>query len=664
MSSSSSSSSSAAAAAPAAEDAKEKFKQWVAKHLSAPFAGEWTDVLWSKGVGEADTVLAVGERALAQESRADGVDAGTFLENKGFATGLAAAIVAHAKKHSGTPIFPPLSHRAPHHSRTPPLTTDAASAGTKRARAGAGSSKLPAAKRKYIRDLPGLELKTAEDQLLKYLQHPELRIFGDEMHPFHLIQRPCYEKMCRQMYAQYLGHEGRGAGVVITGPKGVGKTCFGLHLLRWLRCLPEPPTVVYRPSIEAGVHFVFDCAGITELTDEELAECMSDRKVIYIIDAAREDVPRTQMEAGANWFVVVVSSPARPRYSVLLDRGASIMYTPPWSWEEVERSLPFFPELNCEVVRHRFELFGGAARRLFEPPLKKNGAILPDEAQFEADAADLSKQVQLLAIKDVRDALYRNDADIQGLEAKKATALHTVVHIWPEEEDILKCTVRYASKAAFQELMARLVHDQLDAVADMLDLGLRLGISGTTPGHHFEFGAHIIMASDLHAASDQRRTHQARVLLVPAGGTHPAAEVHNLTLPKLAYHTFRRLDEVTQLELGEYYLPIGRNFETADSFALMPSNTFPFWDEGDQCLVVFQATTAASHSLKYTGLRAIEEKRPDDVTKTVVVFLVPVNLASPNEWRNAQNINWENSCVAENNRQRMRHSVAQVVMAV
>lgn len=84
-----------------------------------------------------------------------------------------------------------------------------------------------------------------------------------------------------------------------------------------------------------------------------------DPNSIYLFDPAGE-TPREPLQVNA--YTIVTSSPKKANYKQFLKRVGRKLYLPIWTNTELMSIVPFFPDMDEEIVKERFERFGGILR--------------------------------------------------------------------------------------------------------------------------------------------------------------------------------------------------------------------------------------------------------------------------------------------------------------
>ena len=210
-------------------------------------------------------------------------------------------------------------------------------------------------------------------------------IFGKAMDGARIFVRSCYTalwKLIQQQRDDYIDNKLVSGGALITGNSGVGMSIFLAYVIKQLRSLTKPPTIVYDSLAKNRCYIIRPGSSHVESYQEPPFGMDRDRSIVYLVDVctlARR--PPSQCSA----FTIVVAEPYAKGQNILkgwkkYKYWPSARYLPCWNESELEvyrrvtrpsadeqkkdqlKGTCLLPAMSSETVAQRFALFGGIAR--------------------------------------------------------------------------------------------------------------------------------------------------------------------------------------------------------------------------------------------------------------------------------------------------------------
>ncbi|PLW41669.1 hypothetical protein PCANC_13173 [Puccinia coronata f. sp. avenae] len=239
---------------------------------------------------------------------------------------------------------------------------------------------------RFWKNLP--EATLVADGEMAYLELKESYVLGNPNLGHRFIVRPIYKELCARMDT-----EGSGQWVV-TGTPGIGKAIFSAYYLWTAAC--KNKTVLWEPFQTPGRPvrtYLMTSSGVELLADnsDKLANARANSETLYIVDG------RAPQQCQA--WTLLVTSPQRKHYKdILKESSSSLLYMPPWSYEELEFcKAVLYPDeriLPTTLMRRLFEWYGGVPRFVVaraKDQLKKLDG--DEEAVLEKMVGDLTQAI-------------------------------------------------------------------------------------------------------------------------------------------------------------------------------------------------------------------------------------------------------------------------------
>lgn len=405
-------------------------------------------------------------------------------------------------------------------------------------------------------------------------------IFGRVGFGRNLFIRSCYDELLQKTLTL------RDNGLfrtVITGTPGIGKTFFGAFCL--YRIASEFPSLIYHTSdlivsIELGV--------VCSISFDDLVQCVMNTKYLYIADGVKPALT-------ANCFTILVTS---PRFSIFKEfikerNTTSVLYMPPWTYEELEHVNAFLKLRTTEELSFLFSRFGGVPRYVLSPqPIHEEIAFLRGTiAQFTGNFNDI-----LCAFGN-----QYVDKDVFRIS-------NLLLHLIPSE-DFKSSQMHWASKYIASEVFQRHHIGLVQSVKQFIASASSSPEFATSRGLLFEPIVHNFLPT--YSGSMVSLTNRAQV---------------DISMVEYQMREFTNLSSLPIVSTGQYYVPSVGNLPAGDSFAIILNQ-----------LCIFQITVSKSHPIRGDCLlqliKAIREKMSPNISEGLsarnrLVFVVPNDIAS------------------------------------
>lgn len=180
--------------------------------------------------------------------------------------------------------------------------------------------------------------------LLQQLGHIQPAILGDATEGSRLFIRACYPSMWKLIEEQrnlYITKSTRSGGTLVTGNAGVGKSIFLAYVIKQLRSLTAPPTIIYH-DISAEQCFVMT-PGVAKAVQYEhcTASMVSNSSAVYLVDIGGTAIAGP-LKCDA--FTIVVASPHAKSKDIVQHwwshaKFPPVFYMPCWSGTECSHVL-------------------------------------------------------------------------------------------------------------------------------------------------------------------------------------------------------------------------------------------------------------------------------------------------------------------------------------
>ncbi|PLW37705.1 hypothetical protein PCANC_17147 [Puccinia coronata f. sp. avenae] len=414
---------------------------------------------------------------------------------------------------------------------------------------------------RFWKNLP--EATLVADGEMPYLELKESYVLGNPNLGHRFIVRPIYKELCARM-------DTKGSGQwVVTGTPGIGKTIFSAYYLWTAAC--KNKTVLWEPFQTPGRPvrtYLMTSSGVELLADnsDKLANARANSETLYIVDG------RAPQQCQA--WTLLVTSPQRTHYKdILKESSSSLLYMPPWSYEELEFcKAVLYPDervLPTTLMRRLFEWYGGVPRFVVaraKDQLEKLGG--DEEAALEQLVDDLTQAIKQTSMREIIDS--------HRFRSRDGEYSHRVLHLCRVPKKSLNhFQLEWASSqvenfvlSAFEE---EIQSDQAFFLKKSKDYD-----AGNLRGIIFEMYAH--------AALRDGGTFQARRLDCDP----PSDQSVEVTFPAAERQYFRGYEEVDLLRTDVLWQPTSKNLASIDSLR-GPAN-------------LFQVTVSEQHAIKHQGL--------------------------------------------------------------
>ena len=418
---------------------------------------------------------------------------------------------------------------------------------------------------------------------------------------------------------------------LVVGSKGIGKSCLGLVIVsvllkskavvyevgavKLLIISNETVLQAFQHDEQAKIKFrhyeveMVDSIGVFQL-DSDLCERLKvlSSNVAHVVDVGEESKDIT---VTPNHHQIIISSPNSDKLKRFGDVNPGfgtiryLVYSP-WSLKELKTLNQQFPEDSPlrqteDVLRAKFELFGGIPRQIFTGETAKKAM---DHVLELVGKVSLEIWKSALLSADYT----RIPKEVPGL----------FVSITESKADYKVYDICFASNFIAQAVIRRHAQGQRAELVSLLK-------SMDGPRRMLAFLQGYLLEEVMHAAilNDVKRTYSFRLL-----GDAEQVEPRDVTLPTLTLREFRRKDMSDikgPMEENMYFRPTFPTFPSVESFAIVSTKVL-FPNEKGLCILGFQATVSDKHKLNRVPLQKIQTKVKEirgenDVLPIIVVFV-------------------------------------------
>ncbi|CAI2169028.1 4398_t:CDS:1 [Funneliformis geosporum] len=380
----------------------------------------------------------------------------------------------------------------------------------------------------------------------------------------------------------------KGAGIIISGTPGIGKSFFAVYLLYQARC-NGIPVIYQQPNVIETYVLDGDKCYSYNGTVSDVALKMKDRSLIwYIVDGK---VPE-HMRMFWNIITILVCSPAREYYKELEKEGV-LIYMPLWDVDELEKG--FYCTLGpSDKIEEEYEKMWSKVKQWGPIPraVFYHNRLLPI-LNHEKEMYDIEKLEKL----DV--ALGRCNMDvirktIWAVATGSDNISHRIIHI--NTLNYLSSSYIFASVYVEERIMNKIMTEEKQKLKEFLQASEGEGQISPMRRTLFEGVAHRCLQN---------------------GGTFTVRSLENKTslplsivLQQRPVKWFRNIQDISP---DHYNRPIARNFPSSD--AIFPSD------------YIFQITNSKNHAIKWVPLEAtirkLDEIYNDNKRNIGFYFVVP-----------------------------------------
>ena len=157
-----------------------------------------------------------------------------------------------------------------------------------------------------------------------------------------------YKMLCSTMYNR-----------VVIGNPGIGKSYFAVYVL-YHACKDGKRVLFHHVPSDQTYLFGDGLQVITgALATYHFSMPMAE---LLLMDMGTKERPRYP---SISEQVIVFSSPREGNYVEFVKGGAAKIYMSPWSWNEIKYAASKLSNLNLEIVRDGFDIYGGIPRYVF-----------------------------------------------------------------------------------------------------------------------------------------------------------------------------------------------------------------------------------------------------------------------------------------------------------
>jgi len=453
--------------------------------------------------------------------------------------------------------------------------------------------------------LPGSQLPFAPSlHYLPLLQQPnsaaQPAILGDDKAGSRLFVRASYPlltKLILDHRAEYVAMRSTAGGALITGNAGVGKSVFLAYLIKALRSMHAPPTIVYEQISEEACFVMRPGVANAEEYKAASASMLRDRSVVYLVDVGGT-ATRGPLQCAA--LTVVVASPHAKSKDIVQHwwthaKAPPVWYMPCWNAAELEscrrvvcptdleqtadklQGARLLPAVSAASVAHNHQRFGGIARV----------TLSTDDARAGWEA----KLSGAIAACDLEVVAEQAGGDLDPLPESSSWVLHYVV----DETTFKLSNIEFASASILDAVWQRWGTGQSNKVVRFLDSlsknptwsGAHGGVFEQLAHEYLQQGGSFNVQQFVNPLTKKRgdkgkRAGVASQLVLPPS-PHPGGP-----LPDAA--------SIASLARGQYGQPSKDNFATIDG-ALAPN-------------MMFQMAVGATHDVNIDGLLAATAALP------------------------------------------------------
>ena len=444
---------------------------------------------------------------------------------------------------------------------------------------------------------------------------------GDETAPFTMVLRPCLVALTERIKTIVKTDH-----VLLAGGRGTGKSLLGtllavhlamegylviyMHYDAKILLLGEALNEVGRTNLQKVCNaYNFDYTsfrpGVWEFKpqDEDFFSVL--RKAtgaIVIHDIGDNKNADIVLDVASK--LILISSPNSDKLRQIgrYMTGWRRIYMPPWTRSEIMLARArCYPLQDEAMVQARFERMGGSVRCVLEaPPGTSEEAqdlqisnIRVDSLKVFFSAGDFLS-LPPMAVKDAAPA------------GSVGTDLIFKIAVTP---DFAKFSCQFVSDYVSRRLAEIFVFAKEDEAKIFVEMLKDQPLTAAFRGHYLEFQAHKLLRKG--GASGQ-------LALLPI---LPTTKSKELTFPPLRETLFENLLTIQTFELGGYYRPRVKNYESVDSFTILNKNLFDDNAKPDElALVGFQVTVSPKHRVNLSGLKKIVDhvraRLPEQESKT------------------------------------------------
>lgn len=447
--------------------------------------------------------------------------------------------------------------------------------------------------------LPGTPIPFAASlAYLPLVQQPGQQImpaiFGDEKDGARLFIRSCYSglwKLIATQSEQYSMRATVSGGALITGNAGVGKSVFLAYVLKQLRSLAKPPTIVYDGISAKKCYIIRAGAAQAEMYEDVAAKMVDDPAVVYLVDIGATAL-RGPLQCAA--FTIVVASPHAKSKDIVQHWWSHAKFPPVWympCWSEAElqtcrrvicptddevktdalQGIRLLPAVSAPSITKRVQQFGGIARVAFSPD-----SALPG---LESKLATAIKSCDLEIVAN------QAGGDLDLLPESSSWLLHYVV----DPVSFKLANIVFASKPILEEVWQRFGAGHNDTVLRFLNATSKNPTWSGARGNLFEPLAHERL-QDGGTFSVQRFIDPLSTKRGAKGERDAAISSLVINASPMPALGVANTAAIASLAAGQYGEPSRSNFPAIDG-VLKPN-------------MLFQMTVGATHDVNIDGLLA------------------------------------------------------------
>ena len=349
--------------------------------------------------------------------------------------------------------------------------------------------------------------------------------------------------------------------IIVEGNPGIGKSFFGVFLLRML--ILDHVSVLY---VRGGKGFYFPRTGnpvLYKIGESNMSTLPTYTCFLLFDCLSGENV----MECTGYPKVVVLSSPHISNFKDLNKDGAHQYIMPPWSLSELKAlSKSTFPNI-LPLVEDRFETVGGIPRYIFEDQFgydtllqRRKGEI--SECSFKTSFSSTSS----------------------GILSSKGS--HLLFHHFSKVKKRNIDHVDYASHKTGIEVSAAIVHRSVKGGVELLKEACRYFQHNSIPGYLFENLAHYGLESGISFKTKQLQANST--------GDDTSFKLENYTRSDVGIFA-----NLTEVDNKVYYVPLEERCPSYDSFVFTSDHVF----------ITFQMTITHNRSAgSMEGFNELSEK--------------------------------------------------------
>ncbi|PLW49689.1 hypothetical protein PCASD_02275 [Puccinia coronata f. sp. avenae] len=338
---------------------------------------------------------------------------------------------------------------------------------------------------------------------------------------------------------------------------------------RFITAACKNKTVLWEPFQTPGRPvrtYLMTSSGVELLADnsDKLANARANSETLYIVDG------RAPQQCQA--WTLLVTSPQRKHYKdILKESSSSLLYMPPWSYEELEFcKAVLYPDeriLPTTLMRRLFEWYGGVPRFVVaraKDQLKKLDG--DEEAVLEKMVGDLTQAISGVPMRKI--------IELHLARSRDGEYSHHVLHLCRHpKKGLRQFQLAWASSQVKNLVFDRFVQEIRSDQAYFLT---RISRLDDLRGLVFEVYAHA-------ALRDGGRFQARRLDCDP-----PSDQSVEVTFPAAERQYFRGYEEVDLLRTDVLWQPTSKNLASIDSLR-GPAN-------------LFQVTVSEQHAIKHQSL--------------------------------------------------------------